>query len=86
MFGKLTDESDQKFPYAGKTAAEGQSPLLRTAQLNIALEEERMIVGEMIVAGRGNVCLDNLSLRDWESGTNVSRLLRTIAGDDKYCI
>jgi hypothetical protein len=42
-------------------AAEGQSPLLRTAQFSIALEEERMIVSEMIVAWKGNICLDNLS-------------------------
>jgi hypothetical protein len=61
MLGKLTDRSDQKFPCAGKTAAAGQSPLLRTAQFNIALEEERMIVSELIVAWKGNLCLDNPS-------------------------
>jgi len=59
MIGKLTQERSG-IPVCGKSQEGGQSPLLRTAQLNIALEEERMIVlkkdkGDCI--GKGNFCL-----------------------------
>jgi hypothetical protein len=43
MIGKLTEEQSG-IPVRGKLQERGQSPLLRTAQLNIALEDERMIV------------------------------------------
>jgi hypothetical protein len=43
MIGKLTEERSG-IPVCGKSQEGGQSPLLRTAQLNIALQDERMIV------------------------------------------
>jgi hypothetical protein len=60
MIGKLMEERSG-IPVCGKRQAGGQSPLFRTAQLNIALEEERMIVGETIVTWKCNPCLNNLS-------------------------
>jgi hypothetical protein len=60
MIGKLTEERSG-IPVHGKRQEGGQSPLLRTAQLNIAFEEERMIVGEMIVAWKCNPCINNLA-------------------------
>jgi hypothetical protein len=43
MIGKLTEEQSG-IPLCGKSQEGGQSPLLRTAQLNIALEGDRMMV------------------------------------------
>jgi len=43
MIGKLTEERSA-IPVCGKSQEGGQSPLLRTAQLNIALDDERMMV------------------------------------------
>jgi hypothetical protein len=55
MIGKLTEERSG-VPVDGKLQAGGQSPLLRTAQLNIGLEDERIISRwqkvKLIVAGR----------------------------------
>jgi len=43
MIGKLTEERSG-IPVCGILQEGSQSPLLRTAQLNIALQDERMIV------------------------------------------
>jgi hypothetical protein len=62
MIGKLTEERSG-IPLCGKSQEGGQSPLLRTAQLNIALEGERMIVlakGKIDCSGKGNFCLYKL--------------------------
>lgn len=85
MVGRLAGV-DGEFPAAETAGEKRQSPLLRTAQLNIALEEERMIVGKLIVAGRAIFVSDNLSCDDCESGENVLWRLRTIAGNDEDCI
>jgi hypothetical protein len=59
MIGKLTEERSG-VPVCGKLQEGSQSPLLRTAQLNIALEDERMIVlkkDKVDCIGKGNSCL-----------------------------
>jgi hypothetical protein len=59
MIGKLTEERSG-IPVCGILQEGSQSPLLRTAQLNIALEDERMIVLEkdkVDCIGKGNFCL-----------------------------
>jgi len=59
MIGKLT-EQQSGIPVCGKSQEGGQSPLLRTAQFNIALEDERMIVpkkDKVDCIGKGNFCL-----------------------------
>ena len=57
--------------------AGGQSPLLRTAQLSIALEEERMIVADELIVS-GNPGLDNLSRMTGSQAQTFQQLPVTI--------
>jgi hypothetical protein len=84
MIGKLTEERSG-IPVCGKLQEGSQSPLLRTAQLNIALEDELMIVlkkTKLIVSGRGIfVCRTCCGLTESRVQT-----VSSIAGNDQDCI
>jgi predicted RNA-binding protein YlxR (DUF448 family) len=84
MIGKLTEERSG-IPVCGKLQEGRQSPLLRTAQLNIGLEHERMIVlkkTKLIVSGRGIfVCRNCSGLTE-----SQTQAISSIAGNDQDCI
>jgi hypothetical protein len=73
--------SRMRIPVCGKRKEEGQSPLLRTAQFNIALEAERIEV-KLIVAGSAIFVCRNCPRLTASHAQTIS----AIASNDQDCL
>jgi hypothetical protein len=86
MVGNVDGMSRSEIPVHGKGKAGGQSPLLRTAQLNIALERECIVVpgrkAKSIVAGR----IMFVSTKCPGLTESQVQTVSSIAGNDQDCI